>query len=301
MLVDKLTFQILRATWALEPRLAISFTDFVGKLITGQLNSVQEKAPLKAFAFSENGDKQMLYQDDENENQQPQSQYDKVPAGSIAVIPLRGEMFKEDTWCSYGTETIAETICQAASSKNIKSILIDGDSGGGSVDSIAPLLDARNFVRKMGKKIIGRGDLIASAALYFFESLDLVIAANDISSSFGSVGVMVTFEDVRPYYEKMGVKFHWIKATESDYKNLPFELALKGDYDLIKTEMLSPLARKFQSDVRLFRAGKIDIKQKGILNGKMYFANDAVKYGFADEIGDFEYAIKRANELAISQ
>ena len=296
MRVDKLTLQIFRATWALDPRLALGFSDFVGNLITGNLSAVDEKLPLKVVAMGSDhvGIPLIARSSESNDG----NYWDAVPKGSTAIIPLRGEMLKEDTWCSYGTETLAQVIMEAAAHKNVSAIIVDGDSGGGSVDSIAPLLDAVSFARSQGKPIIGRGDLVASAAYYFFSSLDLIIAANDISSTFGSIGVMITFADVQPYYEKQGVKFHTIYAPESDHKNQPFELALKGKYDLIKKEMLSPLARKFQNDVRNNRKGKIDITVKGILNGRMFYAADAVKYGLADEIGDFEHAIRRAKELA---
>jgi protease-4 len=148
------------------------------------------------------------------------------------------------------------------------------------------------------KPVVAFSDLAASAAYWTASSADLIIASNDISSEFGSIGVMMSFMDIRPMWEKEGVKFHKIYAPESNYKNLPFEKALEGDYDLIKSEELSPLAKRFQKAVRQNRKGKVDITQKGILNGKMYYARDAVKVGLADEIGNREYAIRRAVELA---
>lgn len=300
MYIDRLSFQILRATWALEPRLALSFHDFVSKLFARQFSATEiQQEVFSGYFFTENGDRIYMFEYDENSGRV--SNFDKAPKGSVAVIPLKGEMLKEDTLCSYGTETIAMVMREAAAHDNIRAIVMDGDSGGGAVDAIAPLLDARNFVKQQGKPIVGLGDLIASAAYYFYSSLDEIIASNDISSSFGSIGVMVSFADVQPYYEKLGVKFHTIYAPESDAKNSPFELALKGNYDLIKKEMLSPLARKFQNAVRENRAGKIDIKQKGILNGKMFYADDAVRFGLADGIGNFNYALERATQLAKSK
>ncbi len=78
----------------------------------------------------------------------------------------------------------------------------------------------------------------------------LIIAINDISAELGSIGVMLSFMDIRPMWEKEGVKFHAVYAPESNYKNLPFEKALQGKYDLIKKEELSPLAKRFQQAVR---------------------------------------------------
>lgn len=297
MHIDKLTFSILRAIWAIEPQLALSYAGFISKLITHNLESVEEKLPLAAYAFTENGDRLMMYEDN---NGKQVSMFDSFPEASTAIIPLKGTMLKEDTWCSYGTESIASVMKEAAAHKNIKCLVMEGDTGGGAVDSIFPIIDARNFAKKMGKPIVGSGDTIGSAGYYAFSCFDLIVAQNDISSAFGSIGVVASFQDVQPYYEKLGVKFHKVYAPESDAKNQAFDLALKGDYSLIKSELLSPLARKFQADVRAFRAGKIDITQKGILNGKMFFAQDAVKFGLADEIGNLEHAIKRANELAKS-
>ena len=67
--------------------------------------------------------------------------FDDAPKGSTAIIPVHGTMLKYGTMCSYGTTEIAEVVREAADSKNISSIVLDMDSGGGSVDAIAPMLD----------------------------------------------------------------------------------------------------------------------------------------------------------------
>jgi protease IV len=95
---------------------------------------------------------------------------------------------------------------------------------------------------------------------------------------------MISFADMKPYYEKQGVVFHTIYAPESTHKNKAFELALEGKYDLIKAELLSPLARKFQEAVTQQRPN-LDTKVEGIIAGKMFFAQDALKHGMVDGIG----------------
>ena len=65
----------------------------------------------------------------------------------------------------------------------------------------------------------------------------------------------------------------------------------------MKNNVLSPLARKFQEDVKKRRGDKLDTKVEGILNGAMFFAEDAVKYGLIDGIGTLGDSIQRVMDM----
>ncbi len=234
------------------------------------------------------------------------SKYDDAPEGSVALVPLKSVMVKYGTMCQYGTEEIAGFMVQAAASKKIDAVVLDIDSGGGSVDSIPPLLEAIKKVQNTyNKPVIASADLCASAAYYVAAHCDRIIANNNVSSEFGSIGVMMQWWDVQPYYEKEGYVFHKIYAPESTHKNLPFERALKGEYDLIKEEELSPLAIGFQNAVKSARGSKLDLKVEGILNGRMFYADNQKKpelsaktVGLIDEVADLDRAISLAKGLA---
>lgn len=234
--------------------------------------------------------------------------FDKAPKGSTAVIPLKGTMLKYGTMCTYGTEEIAASMLEAASHKNISSIVLDVDSGGGAVDAVAPMVQAILKVRnQLNKPVVASADLAASAAYWSVAACTRIVANNDISAEFGSIGVMMSFWDMIPMYEKEGYKFHSIYAPESDYKNQPFEKALKGEYDLIKEEELSPLAKGFQNGVKELRGSKLNLEVPGLLNGRMFFARNekdnllnAKAVGFIDEVGDMDLAIRVARDLAKS-
>lgn len=227
------------------------------------------------------------------------SDFGKAPEGSVAVIQLRGDMMKEGTMCSYGTEEIAALMREAAASKKIIGIRLDIDSGGGAVDAIAPMLDAISFARSKGKPVVACCDLCASAAYYVACHCDEIMADNDISAEFGSIGVMMKFPDYAKYYESHGVKIHTIYSDLSTQKNAPFEAALKGDYKSIKEETLNPLAREFQEAVKSHRKN-LDLKVEGILNGRMFFARDAVENGLIDSVGSRSEATQAVRRLAAS-
>lgn len=220
-----------------------------------------------------------------------------APEGSTAIIPLHGTMLKYGTYCSYGTCELADLMKQAADTPNIMSVLLDIDSGGGSVDAIAPLIDAIKYAKSKGKPVVAHCDLCASAAYYVACHCDEIIASNAISSEFGSIGVMMSFADYTKYYENSGVKQHTVYSNHSDYKNAPFEAAKAGDYTRIREEELDPLALSFQAAVKANRPN-LNIDTEGILRGKMFYAEEACKVGLADSIGNRETAIKRCKEHA---
>lgn len=225
--------------------------------------------------------------------------FDKAPKDSVAVIPLRGDMLKEGTMCSYGTEEIAAVIREAADAKNIVGVRLDIDSGGGAVDAIAPMLEAIAYCRSKGKPVVACCDLCASAAYYVASHCNKIVADNGLSAEFGSIGVMMQFPDYAKYYEERGIKIHTIYSNLSTYKNAPFEAARKGEYASIKEEQLDPLARQFQEAVKQHRQNlKADVE--GILNGRMFYAKDALSNGLIDRIGAAQEATEDVRRLAAS-
>lgn len=221
-----------------------------------------------------------------------------APEGSTAVIPLRGTMLKYGTMCSYGTTEIASVIREAAASKNISSIVLDIDSGGGSVDAIAPLADAIRQAQSARKAVVASCSLCASAAYYVASYCNEILADNDIDAEFGSIGVMMSFADYAKYYENEGIKVHTIYSNLSDYKNAPFEAAKKGEYAKIRDEELDPLARDFQENVKRNRGARLKADTEGVLRGRMFYARDAVGTGLADAVGTLAKAAERSRELS---
>ena len=301
-----LTSQIYRGLWAMHPGQAMSQgatiqqlmnRDWAGSDQTEDLDKTRGRSALPVAVISAAGH---LFSGSES--------FDKVPQGSTAVIPLKGTMLKYGTMCTYGTEEIAGQILEAGSHRNISSVIIDIDSGGGAVDAVAPIVQSIIKIRNEAKKpVVASADLCASAAMWAASACTRIVANNEISAEFGSIGVMMSFMDIIPYYEKEGFKFHSIYAPESDYKNKPFQLALEGKYEEIQNEELSPLAISFQNAIKANRGSKLNLEVPGLLNGRMFFAkNDkdnslnAKEVGLIDEVGTFDLAVRLARDLARS-
>lgn len=281
---------IMRAQWAIDLRDVESSHQILEQIISGSFDKSSEgtladRKPIEGELVNKNMKKTSSFSDD-------------LPADTIAIVPVHGTMMKYGTYCAYGTTEIASLIYEAAANPNISGIVLDMDSGGGCVDAIAPLTSAIDYARKYNKSVIAHCDLCASANYYVAIYCDEIIASNRISSEFGSIGVMMSFPDYAKYYEMEGIKVHTIYSDLSNYKNAPLEAAKQGKYDLIKREELNPLAQRFQDEVASKRGEKLDKSVEGILSGRMFYAEDALKYGLIDSIGDKQYAINRARELS---
>lgn len=277
-----LLHEILRSHWAIEPQAALAHGHLIAGLINGNPEEFLPRAEWQ-YHFSNAGN--MVFG----------NSYNDAPAGSVAIIPIKGTMLKYGTLCSYGTQEIAQMISAAMQSSKIKAIVMDIDSGGGSVNSIPPLT---NVLSNKTKPVVALADTAASAAYFIASVADHIMADNNLSAGFGSIGVVTSFADMQPYWELKGIKFHTIYAPESKDKNLSFEKALKGDYEMMQNEILSPLAKQFQSHVINKRQGKLKQETPGIISGKVFFADDALKYGLIDSIGNIQKAVEKASQLA---
>jgi signal peptide peptidase SppA len=279
---------ILRGKWLIEP----SFAESQGPILANFLNRYtefqkQEVDPMSAFAVDSKDITGVRYS-------RWNGGFNQAPEGSIAIVRLNGSLMKNDQECGpIGMESIGMIIKEANASQNIDAIVLHIDSPGGTVDGTEALA---NIVKGSQKPIISFVDgLMASAALWIGSSATEVIASTD-TDEIGSVGVLLSFADIQPYWEKQGVAFHTIAANTSPDKVKTWEELRAGKYDAYKKEVLDPLDEKFMNTIRQNRP---NVKDEH-LTGKIFFAKDIMGV-FVDSLGTLEDAILRASELSKEQ
>lgn len=294
MKFNKVFADILRATWAISENEIVAWLPQVDLWLKGtvEIDSSQPLTPIMASVLDAAG------------ASLSKSYFSDVPENSIAVIPLEGPMTLGGGMCSYGTKEIASLMMEAVNSKNISGIIFSIDSGGGTTDSVYPLLAAIGKAQAAGKPIFALCFQANSAAYRVASACDKVIAENNMSM-FGSIGVFVKIPDNSAYMEKQGIKTITVYAPESTDKNKPLEDALKGNVELLQSELLSPIAKDFQNAVREARAGKLVEATQGILSGRVFFAKaegfDCVANGLIDAIGSLDFAVSEMRKLIDSK
>ncbi len=281
---------LLRSTWAIDERFAIAH----GGIVAGLLNGM-EFQPADKPAEAANS---LPFYISEDFEEIEVSDLNISNSNSIAVIPVRGTLLKEDEDdCEYfqaGMRTLSERVLDANHDPNVIGIILYIDSPGGTVDGTKAFSDAIKACRKPVVTFID--GIMASGALWIGTSAQKVIAQNS-TTEIGSIGVMVAFADMQPVWEAEGVKFHRINADQSKDKNKNFTDALAGDYAGIKKEELNPLADQFITAVK---ANRPNISNS-VFTGKVYFAEEALSLGLIDEIGSFETAVAAVSALAKTQ
>jgi len=116
--------------------------------------------------------------------------------------------------------------------------------------------------------------MAASAAYWIISGATKIIASSDLDR-IGSIGTMLLVEDLQPYFESQGVKFHEVYATLSVDKNKDLNQVLDGNYKPYQQNVLDVINAKFLSTIRANRSGVED----GTLSGKIYFAPEAIALG----------------------
>ena len=273
--------------WAISPPAYHEYAALFANIISNASNA--------SFKLDKSITSSIQYVVTENGERIPRGE--QTPPGSIGVVNLVGPMVKNGNWWFWGADELVRMLDAFDQDTNIIGSYIKCDSGGGSVKAVAPYYD---FFARKTKPCGMLADTCASAALWVGAGADFRIAENNISAQFGSVGVMAHLMSYAKWYEKMGIKEHVINSDYSEDKNKAFELALKGDYKLIKTKHLNPLAIKFQNDMKS-NIPKLDVTVPGILTGEMFYAEDALEHGLINEIGNDQRAIEKIIELSAVQ
>jgi protease-4 len=276
--------QIKTGLWAIEPNFAFGLKDTVLNILAKNPTEAFKKETLEAkhYLMDANGNKF-------NSN----SIADATP-GTIGVIHITGPMIKYGNYYCWGADELMAMADKFEKSPNIIGHLWINDSGGGAVNAVAPYI---NFQLRRKKPLVSLCDMSGSANYWAIVPSDYIMAENNISSAFGSIGIMATLRNTKKYWEEMGVVDYTIYADQSDHKNESFDLAVEGKFELIKKKHLNPLAINFQNQVKSSRPNlKLDVE--GIISGQVFYAEEAVQIGLADGIGNLELAIKKVTELA---
>lgn len=285
---NKLYHALLTDKWSVHPSLISKYTSV--------LDTFLHRAPSAFEKDSEQEEEASIISFYDEHGDRIKTDYREIPnQDCVASIEVVGTILKYSTMSTYGADYLISAIRSVLHQPSVKGIVLQVDSGGGAVSAMGPWTE---LLTKADKPIVTLADSCYSAAYWIAAHSDYIIADNNISSGFGSIGVMLEFADIRGYYEKEGAKIHTIYSNLSSYKNKEYEEALKGNYELIKSQSLDPLAEKFQKAVVFQRGGKVNTQIEGIIEGATFYAEEALEHGLIDQIGTMADAIAAVHRIA---
>ena len=211
-----------------------------------------------------------------------------------AIIPIQGIIAKRMnllTQISGGVsaQLVGRDIKEVLANDTIKSILLDIDSPGGTIDGTQELADII-FAGRGQKPIVAYSDgMIASAAYWIGSAADRIYISGD-TVTVGSIGVVASHIDYSRYEEKIGIKTTEIyagkyKRIASQYQPLSEEgrQTIQDQVDFLYTVFVNEVAKQ-----RSVSAGKV---LENMADGKIFIGNQAIGAGLVDDMATLDRLI----------
>ena len=214
--------------------------------------------------------------------------------GGVAVISIRGVIAHRmnqvnDISGPGGTsiEGLTKSFRAALNDPNVKAIVFDVESPGGSVDGVPELADEIYQARGQKKTVAVANTFAASAAYWLASSASELVVTP--SGMVGSIGVYCMHDDISQALEKEGVKITLVHAGKYKVDGNSFE-PLSDSARADMQSQVDSVYGMFVKAVARNRGG--GTKQSDVMNGfgegRMVMGNLSVKQKMADRVATFD-------------
>lgn len=216
--------------------------------------------------------------------------------GAVAVVPVYGVLSnKMDAMSAMSGGTsyagIKKALHAALSSEDVKAVVLDIDSPGGSVPGTDELATEIRRIRGGDKPIIAQvNSLAASAAYWIAASTDEIVVTP--SGRAGSIGVYTAHDDISAALEKRGIKRTYISAgkykVEGNETEPLSDEALKHIQDSINHSY-----GRFVDAVAEGRGTTRGKVEDGYGQGRVFYAQALMDRGMVDRVATLDETLER--------
>lgn len=214
--------------------------------------------------------------------------------GNVGILSIKGPLIAGHAgWMSYfgvtGYEDIRASLIEAVNSPQVKAILLDVNSGGGSVSGVDDTAALIASIDKNIKPVYTFADGMMASAAYWLGSSGRKLFSTQ-TAIVGSIGILTTHREYSKMHEKDGVKNTIVRAGK--YKALansvePLTATAKEEmqtqvndiYDIFLARVAEN--RKVSTTAADTRMGQ----------GREFLGKRALEAGLVDVIGTFEDAL----------
>ncbi|MFH0818352.1 MAG: signal peptide peptidase SppA [Candidatus Micrarchaeota archaeon] len=221
-------------------------------------------------------------------------------SGCVAVVKVEGEIATSGTsgglfgGGTTGSDDIAELAKEAEDRSDVKAVVFEINSPGGSVVASREIYESIKNVKK--PKVAYFREVAASGGYYVSMGTDYIIANPDTIT--GSIGVISTHQELVGLFEKIGINETAI--TTGPHKDMGSAARpMTEEEKQIIRDIIGEMYDEFKGVVRESRGSRLDLSQfDKMTDGRVVTGRQALKAGLVDELGNKEDAIKKAAGLA---
>ena len=213
----------------------------------------------------------------------------------IAVVVAKGTIMDgEQRAGNIGGNSTAELLRQARLDDQVKAVVLQVDSPGGSASASEIIRQEVLNLRSAGKPVVASMNTYAASGGYWISaSADKIFASpSTITGSIGVFAALATFEDVADY---IGVDTDGVATTE-----MAGFSTLRGIEPMYKQIIQRSIESKYSEFLTLVASERgMDVSAVDeIAQGRVWIGTDALDIGLVDELGTLENAVTAAAELA---
>jgi len=177
---------------------------------------------------------------------------------------------------------------------NIKAVVLRINSPGGAVVPSQEIYDKVLRLKKTKKVVVSMGSVAASGGYYIACAADRIVA--NPGTITGSIGVIAQFSQVEDLLEKIGLKTTVVKAGRYKDVGSPVREMTTADKSLVQ-DVIDDIHNQFIEAVSSNRNLSRE-NMENIASARIFTGRQALKAGLVDDLGNMEYAVDIATDLA---
>jgi protease IV len=219
----------------------------------------------------------------------------------VLLVPLRGTISASPERGLLGTrpsmvQEVVSHLQKARKDPNVKAVLLEIDSPGGSVvDSDILFHELERYKAETGAKAVTlMMSIVASGGYYAALASDRIVAHPQ--SITGSVGTIFIRPNVQGLMTKLGVEAEVSKSGPHKDMASPFRSPLPDEKEMIQA-MIDDLNRRFL-ELAAAKRSLTEDQSRTIATARIFTARQAKEIGLVDSIGYLEDALHLAREIA---
>lgn len=211
--------------------------------------------------------------------------------GDVAVISIKGPLNNSDSWINefigaVGYPEIREAMIHAATDPEVYGIVLDINSGGGSVSGMFDTADLIASINAKVKPVHAFADGAMASAAYALgvSALGMTIGR---TAEVGSIGVLAVHTDLSKVYADMGINHTLIRSGKFKALGHSVEPLSALAKETIQ-EQVDKLAGMFNDHVAAGRGTTVALVDLKMGQGRVFIGQDAVDVGLVDGLSGFD-------------
>jgi len=221
----------------------------------------------------------------------------KPSKNGVAWIEVRGVIGESSSAGSWdkGASSIAKKIRTMAKRKEVKALVLDINSPGGSVAGSQEIYQEIMRARTENKKPVVAlfRDVAASGGYYIASACDKIVA--EPGTLTGSIGVILSHGDIEELFKKIGIKMDPIKSGKNKDIGSPYRPMTAEERKLFQ-DLVDDAYSQFYEVVKKGR-NMTDAELMPLADGRVFSGAQALKLRLVDQLGGAVEAANLAGEL----